>query len=100
MPMLDSLILTLVEMTEGDILGPPPIDMGWPARAKELVLERAPTIVSGLAIVLVGWLGALFVRALVRRLLGALQLDRVLAGTRLATLVGALGKDLGPARLI
>jgi hypothetical protein len=97
--MLNPLNLTLGPMTEHAALGPS-LDVGWPARAKDMILERAPTIVSGLAIVLVGWLGALFVRALLRRLLGALQLDRALAGTRLATLVGALGKDLGPARLI
>lgn len=93
--MLNPSILTLKPLTEGA-----PLDLGWPARAKEMIATRAPTVVSGVAILCVGWLGALLLRALVRRLLLALQLDRALTGTRLGALVGALGKDMGPARLI
>lgn len=76
------------------------LDVEWLARAKQLVLERGPTLFTGLLIVLGGWLAAKIVRAVLRRVLTALRLDRALSGTRLATVIGALGEGFGPAQLL
>lgn len=81
-------------------LGPPGLGSEWPARAQQLALERGPTLLSGVLIVLGGWLAAKVVRGLLRRLLVALRLDRALEGTRLSTLIGALGEGFGPAQLV
>lgn len=81
-------------------LGPPGASSEWLARAQQLALERGPTLLTGLVIVLGGWLAATIVRALLRRLLVALRLDRALEGTRLATIIGALGEGFGPAQLV
>lgn len=72
----------------------------WPARVHQLALERGPTLLTFALTVLGGWLVAKLVRALLRRLLGALRLDRALEGTRIATLIGALGEGFGPAQLV
>lgn len=96
--MLDLHNLTLRSSAER--LGPAGLELDWLTRAQSALLERAPTLVSGLLIIAGGWLAALFVRALLRRVLGALRLDRALEGTRLSTVIGALGKELGPSRLL
>jgi len=81
-------------------LAPLDVDLSWPVRAKAALLEHGPTLLSALAVVLGGWVAALIVRSVLTRVLAALHLDRALEGTRLATVIGALGKDFGPARLI
>jgi hypothetical protein len=81
-------------------LGPPGVGSEWPARVQQLALDRGPTLLTGVLIVLGGWLAAKLVRAVLRRLLVALRLDRALEGTRLATIIGALGEGFGPAQLV
>lgn len=89
--------LTLIASAE---LAPLDVDLSWPGRARAALLEHGPTLASALAIVLGGWVAALIVRSVLTRVLAALHLDRALEGTRLATVIGALGKDSGPARLM
>ncbi len=81
-------------------LGPSGVDVEWLGRAKQVALERGPTLLTGLLILVGGWLAAKILRAVLRRLLTALRLDRALEGTRMATIVGALGEGFGPARLV
>jgi Mechanosensitive ion channel len=81
-------------------LGQPVLGSEWPARARQLAFERGPTLVTGVLVVLGGWLAAKIVRAVLRRLLVALRLDRALEGTRLSTIIGALGEGFGPAQLV
>lgn len=95
--MLHPLRLTLMNRAE---LAPLDVDLSWASRARAIALERGPTLVSALAILLGGWIVALLARSVTTRLLTALRLDRALEGTRLSTIIGALGKDFGAAKLI
>lgn len=95
--MLHLLRLTLMNRAE---LAPLDVDLSWASRARAVALERGPTLVSALAVVLGGWILALIARSVTGRVLSALRLDRALEGTRLATIIGALGKDFGAAKLI
>lgn len=81
-------------------LVPPGLDSEWPARVRQLAFERGPTLLTGVLIVLGGWLLAKILRLVLRRLLVALRLDQALSGTRLSTVIGALGEGFGPARLV
>jgi hypothetical protein len=78
----------------------PGLDAEWATRARQLAFERGPTLLTGVLVVLGGWLVAKVVRALLRRLLLALRLDQALSGTRLATLIAAVGDGFGPSRLV
>lgn len=89
--------LTLKALAER---GAPSLGGEWSARAQELAFERGPTLLSGALVVLGGFIAAKLVRAVLRRLLVALRLDRALEGTRLSTIVAALGEGFGPARLV
>lgn len=89
--------LTLSALVEP---GSPGLRREWSARARELAIERGPTLLAGLCVVVVGWLAAKLIRAVLRRLLIALHLDRALEGTRLSTIIGALGQGFGPTRLV
>jgi small-conductance mechanosensitive channel len=95
--MLHLLHLTLQTRAE---LAPLEVDLSWASRAKAVALERGPTLLSALAVVLGGWVLALIARSVTARVLGALRLDRALEGTRLSTIIGAVGKDFGAAKLI
>lgn len=87
-------------MTESSLWLAPTAGHGWAAQARQAALTHAPTLLGGLGILLGGWLAALLVRGLLRRLLRAMRLDAALEGTRVAAVIGALGKDFGASRLV
>ncbi|RYZ05730.1 MAG: mechanosensitive ion channel [Myxococcales bacterium] len=81
-------------------LGLPDTGSAWLVRGRQLALERGPILLTAVLIVVAGWVAAQLARALLRRLLVALRLNRVLEGTRLATIIGSLGDGFGPAQLV
>jgi Mechanosensitive ion channel len=69
-------------------------------RTEEAVATHGPVVLSGLGVILGGYIAALVVRAVLRRALTALRLDSAVAGTRLASVLGAFGKEWGAARVV
>lgn len=67
---------------------------------KRAVIAHAPSVLTGLAILLVGWLASRAVRALVRRMLVAARIDSVVEGTRVEALLSALGKTWTASRVV
>lgn len=61
---------------------------------------RAPAVVSGLVVLLVGWILARLARRFVSRALASARLDVALQGSRIQGVIGALGKDWSASRLV
>lgn len=64
------------------------------------VLAHAPTALTGLAILLGGWLAARLGRAALERMLRAAKLDAALEGSRVHSLLSSLGEGFTPSRAI
>jgi hypothetical protein len=67
---------------------------------EQAAVTHGPTVMTGLGIVLGGWVAARIVRAVLKRTVGALGIDGAVAGTRLGSLVSAFGKDYGASQLV
>ena len=67
---------------------------------KTAIVTHGPTILTGLAIAVGGWFAARIVRRIVRGALAKVRLDSALEGSRIHSLVGALGKDWSVSRLV
>ncbi len=57
-----------------------------------------PSLLSGLAVLLLLWIAARVVRAIVARVLGMTRLDKALAETRIARILKAFNEQLTPSR--
>jgi hypothetical protein len=57
-----------------------------------------PSLLSGLAVLLLMWIAARVVRAIVARVLGLTRLDKALAETRVARILKAFNEQLTPSR--
>jgi small-conductance mechanosensitive channel len=68
--------------------------------ARELLVRHGPTVLTGLAILLFGWLASRLLRALIERTLRAVRLDSAVEGTRVQALLAALGKKATPSRVV
>jgi hypothetical protein len=69
-------------------------------RAKQFVAAHAPGVLTGLAILLLGWLASRILRGLLERMLRAMRLNTVVEGTRVEALLAALGKDWTASRVV
>lgn len=70
------------------------------AHAREVVVARAPVVLTGVGILLSGYLIARISRSVVSRLLEAARIDSAVEGTRLASLLSALGPGFSASRLL
>lgn len=64
------------------------------------VAEAAPSVASGLLVLLLGWVAAVVTRGLVARVLGMTRLDDAVASTRLARVLEAFREGLSPSRAV
>jgi hypothetical protein len=64
----------------------------------EEVTQYLPSLLSGLAVLLLLWIAARIVRAIVGRVLGMTRLDSTLAETRLARILKAFNERLTPSQ--
>jgi hypothetical protein len=69
-------------------------------RARQALIERAPSVLAGLGILLGGWLVARMIGAALERALRAARLDAAVEGTRLHALLSALGNGWSLSRLL
>jgi hypothetical protein len=79
--------------------GAPAVFTSLTGKIEQAAVTHGPTVLSGLGIVLGGYVAALIARAGLRRTLRALRIDGALAGTRLGSLISAFGKDYGASAL-
>jgi hypothetical protein len=68
--------------------------------AVRVVFAWIPVLIGALLILLIGWIVASLVRALVLRLLEALHFDRVMAGTGMPEMMERGGVRADPARIV
>lgn len=64
----------------------------------DAVTAYLPSLLSGLAVLLLLWIAARIVRAVVARVLGLTRLDKALAETRIARILKAFNEQLTPSR--
>jgi hypothetical protein len=69
-------------------------------RFREAVIARAPGVLTGLGMLVGGWIVARLVRSGVQRALTSARLDARLEGTRVHSLIGALGPTWSAAKLV
>lgn len=69
-------------------------------RLRDAVVQRAPSVLSGLGVLLGGWLLARLARSGVARALSSARLDSKLEGTRVHSLIAAFGKDWSASKLV
>ncbi len=69
-------------------------------QARSALLARAPGALTGLGILLGGYVASRFCRAAIERLLKAARVDVALEGTRLQSLLSALGPGWSASRLV
>src|SRR5690606_33775156 len=62
--------------------------------------DLAPGWLSGVGVLVVGWLAAKLLRAALRHVLRVVRLDAAVQGTRLQSLLSAINKDLTPSALV
>ena len=62
------------------------------------ISDYLPSLLSGLAVLLLMWIAARVVRAIVARVLGMTRLDKALAETRIARILKAFNEQLTPSR--
>lgn len=72
----------------------------WLTQLGDKALEHAPTVLSGVGVLVVGWLVAKLLRSALRHMLRAARVDAAVQGTRLQSLLGAINKDLTPSALV
>lgn len=72
----------------------------WLTELGDQALAHAPMVLSGLGVLVLGWLGAKLLRSALRHMLRAVRLDAAVQGTRLQSLLGAINKDLTPSALV
>ncbi len=70
------------------------------SRAKLALMEHAPTALTGIAILVGGYIASRLVRAALERMLRALKLDSAVEGTRVAELLSALGSGWSASRVV
>ncbi|MEM9452830.1 MAG: hypothetical protein AAGF11_01540 [Myxococcota bacterium] len=85
-----TMTMTMTMVVEPDMIGP--VQVMWTQ-----VAAYAPTIASGVVVLLVGWLAAVVVRKIVARVLGMTRLDKAVRSTRLARILEAFREDLTPS---
>ncbi|MCH9685582.1 MAG: hypothetical protein K0V04_29395, partial [Deltaproteobacteria bacterium] len=81
-------------------MAPPESSMGMMDLAWLEIAAFAPSVLSGIVILLGGWLAAVLVRGLVARVLGVTRIDDAVARTRLARILEAFDEGLLPSRAI
>jgi len=69
-------------------------------RGKELLFNHGPSVLGGLGIGVGGWIAAKVARRVVQKVLQAAKLDRISEGTRIGSLIAALGEGWTPSRLL
>jgi len=72
----------------------------WLTELGDATAKHAPTVLSGVAVLVVGWLAAKLLRAALRHMLRAIRLDAAVQGTRLESLLLAINKELTPSSLV
>ena len=84
------------------MLGPldPAALQRWLAELGDKTAEHAPKVLSGVGVLLVGWLVSKLLRSALRHMLKAVRLDTAVQGTRLQSLLSAINKDLTPSSLV
>ncbi|PRQ03593.1 hypothetical protein ENSA5_14280 [Enhygromyxa salina] len=88
-------MMTMMMMTPLEEIALEPVESLWAA-----TVEHAPSILSATLLLLVMWLVARLVRALVAKLLGMTKLDEAAGRTRLSTILAALDADLTMSKAI
>jgi len=72
----------------------------WLTDLGDTIAAHAPKVLSGVGVLVVGWIVARLLRSALRHMLKAVHLDAAVAGTRLQSLLGAISKELVPSLLV
>ena len=83
----------MIARMEPDVMGP--MQQMWGQLA-----AAAPSLISGVVVILVGWLAAVVARGVCGRVLGMTRLDAAVASTRLARILEAFREGLTPSRAV
>ncbi|MEM7151363.1 MAG: hypothetical protein AAF799_00905 [Myxococcota bacterium] len=83
----------MIAWVEPDVMGP--MQQMWGQLA-----AAAPSLISGVVVLLVGWLAAVVARSVCARVLGMTRLDAAVGSTRLARILDAFSEGLTPSRAV